>query len=76
LAEIHPFYFTVYKSIITSGISFQVHSYIDCYYERDKIITANFVENILKHYFDHGIALEKMKADTYEVINEDTNSCD
>ncbi|MFU8794908.1 MAG: type VII toxin-antitoxin system MntA family adenylyltransferase antitoxin [Dethiobacteria bacterium] len=57
-------------------ISYHVLAMGKIIYERDKIITANFVENILKHYFDHGIALEKMKADTYEVIKEDTNSCD
>jgi len=57
-------------------ISYNVLAMGKLIYERDKIITADFVENILKHYFDHGIALEKMKADTYEVIKEDPNSCD
>ena len=57
-------------------ISYHVLAMGKIIYERDKIVTADFVENTLKHYFDHGIALEKMKADTYEAIKEDANSCD
>jgi len=57
-------------------ISYQVLATGKLIYERDEIITANFVENVLKNYFDHGLALEKIKADTYEVIKEDANSCD
>lgn len=41
-------------------------------YERDSIITADFVEKTLKHYFDHGLALEKMKEDTLVVIKENS----
>jgi predicted nucleotidyltransferase len=57
-------------------ISYLVLSTGKIIYERDKIITADFVEDTLKHYFDHGIALEIMKADTYEVIKEGADSCD
>ncbi len=57
-------------------ISYQVLATGKLIYERDKIITADFVENVLKHYFDHGLALEEIKADTYEVIKEDANSYD
>ncbi len=39
-------------------------------YERNSILTADFVEKTLKHYFDHGLALEKMKEDAFEVIKE------
>jgi len=41
-------------------------------YERDNILTAEFVEKTLKHYFDHGIALEKMKEDTIAALKEDS----
>ncbi len=57
-------------------ISYLVLSTGKIIYERDNIITADFVEDTLKHYFDHGIALEIMKADTYEVIKEGADSCD
>jgi uncharacterized protein len=57
-------------------ISYQVLATGKLIYELDKIITADFVENVLKHYFDHGLALEEIKADTYEVIKEDANSYD
>lgn len=57
-------------------ISYQVLATGKLIYERDKIITADFVEIVLKHYFDHGLALEEIKADTYEVIKEDANSYD
>ena len=42
-------------------------------YERNNILTADFVEKTLKHYFDHGLALEKMKEDTVEVIKENSS---
>jgi hypothetical protein len=35
-------------------------------YEKDEIITADFVEQTLKHYFDYGISLKKMKAAFFE----------
>ena len=57
-------------------ISYRVLATGKIIYEKDKIITADFVENTLKHYFDHGIALENMNTDTYEVIKEDANSGD
>ncbi len=41
-------------------------------YEKDNILTAEFVEKTLKHYFDHGIALEKMKEDTIAALKEDS----
>ncbi len=51
-------------------ISYQVLATGKMIYERDNIITANFVEKTLKHYFDHGIALEKMKEDTFAALKE------
>lgn len=45
-------------------------------YERNSILTADFVEKTLKHYFDHGLALEKMKEDTFEIIKENSNHRD
>jgi len=41
-------------------------------YERDNILTAEFVERTLKHYFDHGIALEQIKEDTMAALKEDS----
>jgi uncharacterized protein len=57
-------------------ISYQVLVTGKLIYEQDKIITADFVEHVLKHYFDHGLALEEIKADTCEVVKEDANSYD
>lgn len=45
-------------------------------YERDSIKTADFVEKTLKHYFDHGLVLEKMKEDTLVVIKENSDHRD
>jgi len=53
-------------------ICYQVLATGTIIYERDKILTADFVEKTLKHYFDHGIALEKMKEDIIAVIKEDS----
>ena len=39
-------------------------------FERDNILTADFVEKALKHYLDHGIALEKMKKETDAALKE------
>ena len=44
--------------------------------EIDNILTANFVEVTLKHYFDHAIALEKMKEETKAALKEDSIPCD
>jgi len=57
-------------------ICYQVLATGTIIYERNSILTADFVEKTLKHYFDHGIALEKMKEDTFEVIKENSNSRD
>jgi uncharacterized protein len=54
-------------------ICYQVLATGTIIYERDSIITADFVEKTLKHYFDHGLALEKMKKDTLEFIKENSN---
>lgn len=52
-------------------ISYQVLVSGTILYERNNISTADFVEITLKYYFDHGLALEIMKADTLAVIKED-----
>ncbi len=54
-------------------ICYQVLATGTIIYERDSIITADFVEKTLKHYFDHGLALEKMKKDTLVFIKENSN---
>lgn len=53
-------------------ICYQVLATGTILYERDKILTADFVEETLKYYFDHGIALEKMKEDTIAALKEDS----
>jgi len=53
-------------------ISYQVLATGTIIYEGDKILTADFVEKTLKHYFDHGIALEKIKEDTITALKEDS----
>jgi len=40
-------------------------------YERDKIITADFIENALKRYFDYGLTLKKIKEDFWEQLREE-----
>jgi len=57
-------------------ICYQVLATGTIIYERDSILTADFVEKTLKHYFDHGIALEKMKEDTFEVLKEKSDRRD
>lgn len=57
-------------------ICYQVLATGTIIHENDSILTADFVEKTLKYYFDHGIALEKMKADTFEALKEDSNPCD
>jgi uncharacterized protein len=37
-------------------------------YEKDFILTANFVESVLKEYFDYGIKLKKFKRDFHESL--------
>ncbi len=54
-------------------ICYQVLATGTIIYERDSIITADFVEKTLKYYFDHGLTLEKMKEDTLEFIKENSN---
>ena len=57
-------------------ICYQVLATGTIIYERNIILTADFVEKTLKNYFDHGIALEKMKADTFEALKEDSDPLD
>jgi uncharacterized protein len=57
-------------------ICYQVLATGTLIYERDSIITADFVEKTLRHYFDHGLALEKMKEDTLAIIKENSNHGD
>lgn len=57
-------------------ICYQVLATGTIIYERESIITADFVEKTLKHYFDHGLALEKMKEDTLIIIKENSNHRD
>lgn len=57
-------------------ICYQVLATGTIIYERNGILTADFVEKTLKYYFDHGIALELMKADTFEALKEDPNPRD
>lgn len=57
-------------------ICYQVLATGTIIYERESIITADFVEKTLKHYFDHGLALEIMKEDTLAVIKENSNHRD
>jgi predicted nucleotidyltransferase len=41
-------------------------------YEKDRLLTANFIEKTLKHYFDYGLTLKKMKDDFWEQLKEET----
>lgn len=40
-------------------------------YEKDRLMTADFVENTLNHYFDYGLTLKKMKEDFWEQLREE-----
>lgn len=57
-------------------ICYQVLATGTIIYERDSIKTADFVEKTLRHYFDHGLALEKIKEDTLVIIKENSNHGD
>jgi uncharacterized protein len=57
-------------------ICYQVLATGTIIFERNSIATADFVENTLRHYFDHGLALEKMKADACEFVREDSKPRD
>lgn len=41
-------------------------------YEKDRLLTANFIEKTLKQYFDYGLTLKKMKDDFWEQLKEET----
>ncbi len=41
-------------------------------YEEDRIKTADFIEKTLKHYFDYGITLKKIKADLLDLLKEES----
>lgn len=43
-------------------------------YEKDKIKTADFIEQTLQHYFDFGIPLKKIKADFLEALKEESGA--
>lgn len=43
-------------------------------YEKDKIKTANFIEQTLQHYFDFGIPLKKIRADFLETLKEESGT--
>ncbi|MDO9534820.1 MAG: nucleotidyltransferase domain-containing protein [Bacillota bacterium] len=43
----------------------------DIIFEKDRLITADFVENTLNHYFDYGLTLKKMKDDFWEQLREE-----
>lgn len=43
-------------------------------YEKDKIMTADFIEKTLQHYFDYGIPLKKIKADFFEALKEESGT--
>lgn len=43
-------------------------------YERDKIKTADFVEQTLKHYFDYGIPLKEMKEEFLAGLKEEARA--
>jgi len=45
-------------------------------YEKNKIVTANFMEKTLKFYFDYGISLYKMKVDLVEELKEGSGTGD
>jgi len=39
-------------------------------FERDRFTTADFIEDTLRHYFDFGLTLKKMKDDFREQLRE------
>lgn len=43
-------------------------------YEKDKLKTADFVEQTLQHYFDYGIVLKKIKADFFKALSEEAGA--
>ena len=48
----------------------------DLIHEKDKIKTADFVEQTLKFYFDYGITLKMIREDFLESLKEDSISDD
>ena len=49
-------------------LSHEIISTGEIIYEKDKIKTADFVEQTLKHYFDYGIALKKIRDEFLETL--------
>ncbi len=43
-------------------------------YQRDRIRTADFIEQTLKHYFDYGIPLERMRMDFLESLKGESGT--
>ena len=41
-------------------------------YEQDEIKTADFIENVLKHYFDYGMKLKHFREDFKEGLREES----
>jgi len=52
-------------------LSHEILSSGEIIYEKDRLKTADFVEQTLQHYFDYGIPLKKIKADFMEALKED-----
>ncbi len=40
-------------------------------YERDRLVTADFTENMLKNYFDYGITLRRIRDDFWGRLKEE-----
>ena len=57
-------------------ISHQILSTGEIIYEENKLVTADFIEKTLKHYFDYGIPLSMMKADFFEALKEESRARD
>jgi len=52
-------------------LSHEIISSGEIIYEKDKMKTADFVEQTLQHYYDYGISLMKIKEDFLEALKEE-----
>jgi len=57
-------------------ICYQILSTGENIYEKDRLVTVDFVEKTLKYYFDYGITLYKMKVDFVEALKEESATRD
>lgn len=57
-------------------ICHQILSTGEIIYEKDKLATVSFIEKTLKHYFDYGITLHKLKVDFVEALREESATRD